>query len=99
MKSEWTDKDKRQFDEVEKSSLEAGKSRDVAAEIAGRVVNKQRRKESRTPNKTTMGTGNPNLPYEERSYDELYNVARKYEITGRSRLGKKDLIDAIRANR
>lgn len=99
MESEWTDKDKRQFKQVKESYLESGKASYEAAEIAGRVVNKQRRLENRTPKKSSSGTGNPNLRYEDRSYDELYNLARKHDISGRSRLGKKDLIEAIRTSR
>lgn len=56
----WTEKDKRQFGHIESSELKSGSSEDEAAEIAARTVNKQRRREGRTPNKTTQGTGNPN---------------------------------------
>lgn len=56
--AKWTSKDKRQFSHVEESELERGSSEDEAAEIAGRTVNKQRRKEGRTPNKSMQGTGN-----------------------------------------
>jgi len=44
-----------------------------------------------------MGTGNPNLPLQERSRDELYNLAKELGVQGRSRMPKADLVRAIRA--
>ena len=69
----WTKKDERQFEHVKESELEHGRTETKAEEIAGRTVNKTRREQGRTPNKRTQGTGNPNLPLEERTRDELYN--------------------------
>jgi len=42
------------------------------------------------------GTGNPRAPLEERSKDELYNLAEQAGIKGRSRMNKTQLISAIR---
>jgi plasmid stabilization system protein ParE len=94
--AEWTPKDERQYEHVKESVEERGASEERAAEIAARTVNKQRRKEGRTPNKTTQGTGNPQRPLEERSKQELYNRARQLELQGRSKMNKADLIEAIR---
>jgi plasmid stabilization system protein ParE len=94
--AEWTPKDERQYEHVKESVEERGASEERAAEIAARTVNKQRRKEGRTPNKTTQGTGNPQRPLEERSKQELYNRARQLEIQGWSKMNKADLIEAIR---
>ena len=60
--AEWTPKDERQYEHVKESVQERGSSEERAVEIAARTVNKQRRKERRTPNKTTQGTGNPQRP-------------------------------------
>lgn len=92
----WSKKDQRQYEHIKESSLERGKSEDRAEEIAARTVNKQRREEGRTPNKTTQGTGNPTSALEERTKDELYNRARELEIEGRSRMNKDELVRAIR---
>ena len=92
----WTDKDERMYDHVKQSERDAGKSEDRAGEIAGRTVNKRRREEGRTPNKTTQGTGNPNAALEDRTRDELYNRAKELKIAGRSKMTKAELIDAIR---
>jgi hypothetical protein len=62
-------------------------------------VNKTRRQQGRTPNRTTQGTGNPTTRLESRTRDELYNIARKNDIAGRSALNKAELIEAIRSRR
>ncbi|GAA4460686.1 Rho termination factor N-terminal domain-containing protein [Novipirellula rosea] len=95
----WSKKDERQFDHIKESQLERGKSEDDAEEVAARTVNKQRRHEGRTPNKTTQGTGNPNTRLEERTVDELQNLAADLNISGRSKMNKADLIAAIRKQR
>jgi plasmid stabilization system protein ParE len=94
--AEWTQKDERQYEHIKQSVEQRGASEEKAEEIAARTVNKQRRKEGRTPNKTTQGTGNPQRPLEERSKQELYNRARQLELQGRSKMNKADLIEAIR---
>jgi hypothetical protein len=60
------------------------------------VVNKQRREEGRTPNRRTQGTGNPNTPLDQRSRDELYNLARQRGVSGRSSMSKPELVSALR---
>ena len=69
--AKWTNKNKRQYEHIKESVLDSGKSEDTAEEVAARTVNKQRREEGRTPNKTTQGTGNPNERYEDRTVEEL----------------------------
>ena len=97
--AKWSDKDERQYEHIKESQLERGKSEDDAEEVAARTVNKQRRHEGRTPNKTTQGTGNPNTRLEERTVDELQNMAADLDIPGRSKMNKADLIAAIRKHR
>jgi hypothetical protein len=92
----WSSKDERMYDHVKESSLDRGLGEDRAEEVAARTVNKQRREEGRTPNRTTQGTGNPNRGYEGRSRDELYNIAKEKDIEGRSKMSKEELIRAIR---
>lgn len=96
MPDAWTNKDERQYQHIKDSAQERGKSSAKAKEIAARTVNKQRRSEGRTPNRTTQGTGNPNTSLESRSKRELYNRARQLEIEGRSRMTKAQLVCAIR---
>jgi hypothetical protein len=99
MPQPWTDKDERQYDHVKKSAMERGRSEERAEEIAARTVNKQRRTEGRTPNKETQGTGNPNNRLEDRTVQELRNMASEMDIEGRSNMKKDQLIAAIRKRR
>lgn len=92
----WTPKDRRKYEHVKDSALERGRGEDRAQEIAARTVNKDRREEGRTPNRTTQGTGNPNLRLEDRTRNELYNRARELNIPGRSDMTKEELIAAVR---
>jgi len=91
----WSRKDERQYEHIKESELEHGASEDRAEEIAARTVNKHRRQEGRTPSKTTQGTGNPSVALEERTRDELYNLAKERDIKGRSKMSKGELSKAI----
>lgn len=92
----WSDKDERKYEHIKEAQQERGTSPKRAKEIAARTVNKTRREEGRTPNRTTQGTGNPNRPLEERTVPELRNRAAELHVHGRSRMNKRQLIDAIR---
>ena len=96
MPDAWSKKDERKYQHIKESQEERGSSVSRAEEIAARTVNKQRREQGRTANRTTRGTGNPNKPLEERSKRELYNRAKKLKIQGRSKLTKAELIEAVR---
>jgi plasmid stabilization system protein ParE len=99
MPSQWTRKDERQYEHIRESARERGAAADRAKEIAARTVNKTRREEGRTPNRSTQGTGNPNTSLEARSKQELYNRAKEMQIEGRSGMSKGELVDAIRRRR
>jgi plasmid stabilization system protein ParE len=92
----WTSKDERMYEHIKDSTKKRGKSSSKAEEIAARTVNKNRREEGRTPNKTTQGTGNPNKGLEARSKQELYNMARDKNVEGRSKMDKGELVKALR---
>ena len=95
MPKAWSRKDERQYEEIKRSAKGRGAPTDRAQEIAARTVNKRRREEGRTPNRTTSGTGNPNRSLEERSRQELYNRAKELDIDGRSKMSKAQLVRAI----
>ena len=95
----WSSKDERMYEHIKESGIDDGKSVRKATEIAARTVNKQRREEGRTSNRRTMGTGNPNTPLEERTRDELANIAEDLHIRGRSSMRKAELVTAIRDRR
>lgn len=96
MPSAWSNKDERKYEHIKEGAKDQGKSTERAKEIAARTVNKGRREEGRTPNKTTQGTGNPNRGLESRSVNELRNRASELKIEGRSRMNKSELVEAIR---
>lgn len=96
MPESWTAKEERQYQHVRQSAPGRGGSATRAQEVAARTVNSQRHDDARTQNRRTMGTGNPRAPLEERSKDELYNLAEEHDIKGRSRMNKTQLITAIR---
>lgn len=96
MPDAWSDKEERQYEYIKESARKRVKSPARAKEIAARTVNKQRRQEGKTSQKTTQGTGNPNKRLEDRTKQELYNRARQLKIGGRSKMNKSELVDAIR---
>lgn len=91
----WSKKDRRQYEHIKESSQKRGAGEDRAEEIAARTVNKLRRKEGRTPNKVTMGTGNPKVPLEKRTVQQLQNLAAEMKIRGRTKMNKSELLEAI----
>jgi hypothetical protein len=95
----WSSKDRRKYEHIKQSSEERGVAEKRAKQIAARTVNKGRREEGRTPNKRTEGTGNPSHPLEDRSRQELYNLAKELGIAGRSHMNKQELSSAIRSHR
>ena len=92
----WSDKDERKYEHIKESERERGRAEERAKEIAARTVNKERREEGRTANKRTEGTGNPNLSYEERTREELENIARERGVEGYSSKTKDELIRILR---
>ncbi|HZH97897.1 MAG TPA: Rho termination factor N-terminal domain-containing protein [Fimbriimonadaceae bacterium] len=91
----WSKKDERKYEHIKDGAKKRGASTDEAQEIAARTVNKGRRKEGRTPNKRTQGTGNPKKALSERTRDELYNIAKEKDIKGRSKMSKQELLYAV----
>lgn len=98
MPQAWSDKDERKYEHIKEGERERGVSEKKAKEIAARTVNKGRREEGRTPNKTTQGTGNPNKGLEARTVAELRNMASDRKIPGRSKMNKSQLVKAIRSH-
>jgi hypothetical protein len=92
----WTSKDERMYEHIKEGEQERGVSTKRSKEIAARTVNKNRREEGKTRNKTTQGTGNPRTSLEERSRQELYNQAKQKKIEGRSQMSKRELVSALR---
>lgn len=96
MPREWSKKDERKYEHVKRSARERGASKERAEEIAARTVNKARREEGRASSEASRGTGNPNEPLEDRTRQELYNLAKERHVDGRSKMTKEELIRALR---
>lgn len=96
MPEAWTKNDEKMYEHVKQSERERGKSSRRAKEIAARTVNKHRREEGRTPNRTTQGSGNPNTRLENRTVKQLRNRAAELNIAGRSTMNKDELVHEIR---
>ena len=99
MPKAWSRKDERKYEHIKEGYEEQGVPEDRAEEIAARTVNKDRREEGRTPNRTTQGTGNPRTGLEARTRDELENIAADEGVRGRSKMKKDELVRAIRRKR
>jgi hypothetical protein len=96
----------RQYEHIKRSQRQQGRSGRRAEEIAARTVQKERARggESRTRSRTSTrdissgrrggqrsGTAGP----KGRTRDQLYNEARKLNISGRSRMNKSQLQRAV----
>ena len=96
----------RQYEHVKSSAKKRGASTDRAEEIAARTVNKEhaRSGESRTRSRTSMrgkssstrggqrsGTNRPRG----RTREQLYEEAKRMNISGRSRMNKAQLQRAV----
>ena len=95
--AKWTSKDERQYEHIKDGLRARGTRATRAKEIAARTVNKTRREEGRTPTRRTQGTGNPRSSLDDRTRQELYNLARERQVPGRSGMTKAELIAGIRA--
>ena len=103
-------KRERQYEHIKDSQSKQGKSKKRAEEIAARTVNKERARsgEARTSSKTSTndmcsgrrggqrsGTSGP----KGRTRDQLYQEAKKLNVTGRSSMNKEQLRKAVDARK
>jgi len=102
----WSNKRERQYEHIKDSAKERGASTKRAKEIAARTVNKERARsgEARTASRTSRrdissgrrgglrsGTNRP----KGRTKEQLYNEAKKMNISGRSKMSKQQLQRAV----
>jgi hypothetical protein len=102
----WSNKRERQYEHVKESEQKQGRSTKRAKEIAARTVNKERArtgeaKESSRSSRRDMsssrrgglrsGTNRP----KGRTKEQLYNEAKRLNISGRSRMNKQQLQRAL----
>jgi hypothetical protein len=102
----WSNKRERQYKHVKSSAKQRGASTKRAKEIASRTVNKERARsgEARTSSRTSrrdMSSGRrgglrsrTNRP-KGRTKEQLYNEAKRMNISGRSKMNKAQLQRAV----
>ncbi|HEX4539058.1 MAG TPA: hypothetical protein VH112_02350 [Acidimicrobiales bacterium] len=101
----WNDKRERQYEHVKEGLRTRGRPPGVAEEIAARTVNKERARagESRNASKTSTqdissgrrGGMRSHRGAGGRTFDQLYNEARRRGVRGRSRMTKAQLARAV----
>jgi hypothetical protein len=101
----WSKKRERQYEHIKDGLLDAGRSEDIAEEIAARTVNKERarhgeaRQASRSSTDDISSGRRGGLRSHEgpggRTREQLYNEARQRGIKGRSRMNKAELERAV----
>ena len=103
----WSKKRERQYQHIKESERKEGRSEKVAEEIAARTVNKERARtgESRTASKTSTddissgrrGGLRSHRGPGGRTFEQLYQEARRKNIKGRSKMNQKALEKAVDA--
>jgi hypothetical protein len=101
----WNDKRERQYEHMKEGLEIRGQPAGVAEEIAARTVNKERARagESRRRSKTSTqdissgrrGGLRSHRGSAGRTFDQLYNEARRQGVKGRSRMSKAELARAV----
>ena len=101
----WSDKRERQYEHVKEGLQERGRDEDTAEEIAARTVNKERaqagesKEASRSSTDDISASRRGGLRSHEgsggRTKEQLYNEARKLNISGRSSMNKAQLQRAV----
>ena len=101
----WSKKRERQYEHIKEGLLNSGESEDKAEEIAARTVNKTRaqageaRESSRLSREDISSSRRGALRSHEgrqgRTYEQLYEDARRMKIEGRSKMTKAQLLKAV----
>lgn len=103
----WSNKRERQYKHIKEGLLDKGKSEDKAEEVAARTVNKARaqageaKESSRLSREDMSPSRRGGLRSHQgeggRTYDQLYQEARRKNIKGRSKMNKAALRRAVDA--
>ncbi|MBX3623908.1 MAG: plasmid stabilization protein [Rhizobacter sp.] len=101
----WSDKRERQYQHIKDGLKSSGKSEKLAEEIAARTVNKERARhgEAKEVSRSSIddvssghrGGKRSHSGAGGRTYDQLYNEAKRRGIKGRSSMTKAQLEKAV----
>jgi plasmid stabilization system protein ParE len=102
----WSNKRERQYEHIKEGAKKQGASTKRAKEIAARTVNKERARsgEARTSSRTSRqdissgrrgGLRSQSNRPKGRTKEQLYNEAKRMNISGRSKMNKQQLQRAV----
>jgi hypothetical protein len=102
----WSNKRERQYEHIKESEQKQGRSTKRAKEIAARTVNKERarsgeaKESSRSSRRDISSSRRGGLRSgtnrtKGRTKEQLYNEAKRLDISGRSRMNKQQLQRAV----
>ena len=102
----WSNKRERQYEHIKEGAKKQGASTKRAKEIAARTVNKERARsgEARTSSRTSRrdissgrrgGLRSQSNQPKGRTKEQLYNEAKRMNISGRSKMSKQQLQRAV----
>jgi hypothetical protein len=101
----WSNKRERQYEHIKEGLLERGEDEDDAEEIAARTVNKERARSGEAQQSSRSSTHDISSGRRGglrshrgpggRTYDQLYNEARRKNLKGRSKMNKAQLEKAL----
>jgi plasmid stabilization system protein ParE len=101
----WSDKRERQYEHIKEGLLDRGEDEDEAEEIAARTVNKERARSGEARESSSSSTDDISSGRRGglrshrgpggRTYDQLYNEARRKNVKGRSKMNKAQLERAL----
>jgi hypothetical protein len=109
--SAWSKKRERQYEHVKESEQKQGRSAKRAKEIAARTVNKERARAGETKGRASRtstrdissgrrgGLRSGTNRQKGRTKEQLYNEAKRRNISGRSRMTKAQLQRAVDAKK
>src|SRR3954470_19106616 len=111
MPSAWSNKRERQYEHIKESEKKQGRSTKRAKEIAARTVNKERARSGETKGRASRtstrdissgrrgGLRSGTRREKGRTKEQLYNEAKRRNISGRSRMTKAQLQRAVDAKK
>jgi len=101
----WSKKRERQYKHIKAGLEKSGRSEDTAEEIAARTVNKERARSGEAKESSRSSTDDISSSHRGglrshkgaggRTYDQLYNEAKRKGIEGRSKMNKAQLARAV----
>jgi hypothetical protein len=101
----WSPKRERQYDHIKQGLVERGRNEDLAEEIAARTVNKERARTGEAENASRTSTEDISSSRRGglrshrgaggRTRQQLYEEARRKNISGRSKMSKAELERAV----